>query len=109
MAVDRAQQARWGRIGGLRTSARHDAREITAPAREAFGRRFVNEVDPERVLPEAERLRRALAARKAYFADLTARSVAARRRNAATKAGPADNGPAFLEARRDRGEPTAAA
>lgn len=54
----------------------------TAPAREAFNRRFEDQVDPERVLPEAERRRRAEQARRAYFAGLARKSVKARRERA---------------------------
>ena len=50
-------------------------RETTRAAREAFLARFIREVDPEGVLPEPERLRRAEAARRAYFARLALRSA----------------------------------
>jgi hypothetical protein len=69
-----------GRIGGLRRSAKHDSREMTAKAREAFHDKFLAEVDPQGVLPEAERLRRADAARKAYYAGLAYKSAMARRK-----------------------------
>ena len=68
----------WGRVGGLRTAARHDVRVITEPARRAFEARFYAGVPDG--LPAAERDRRAAAARKAYFADLTAKSVHARKK-----------------------------
>lgn len=58
--------------------ARHDPRSTTAAARSAFSRRFLDMVDPNRTLPEAERLRRADAARKAYFVQLAYRSALAR-------------------------------
>jgi hypothetical protein len=83
MTVDRAQQARWGRVGGLRTAARHDTREITAPARAAFEQRFYDGI-PD-ALPAIERDRRAAAARRAFFAELTARSIAARKKAATTR------------------------
>jgi hypothetical protein len=51
----------------------------TAPARKAFNDRFLREVDPEGKLPEAQRQRRAEAARKAYFARLAFQSAQARR------------------------------
>lgn len=51
----------------------------TAPARTAFDRRFLDQVDPDRVLSEDERNRRAASARKAYFARLTLKSIQARR------------------------------
>jgi hypothetical protein len=59
-----------GRIGAYRLHATHDPRETTEKARAAFLASFVDEVDPNRVLPEPERLRRATAARKAHFATL---------------------------------------
>lgn len=40
----------------------------TAPGRKAFDERFLNEVDPDRTLPAAERERRAASAKRAYFA-----------------------------------------
>ena len=54
----------------------------TAPARKAFNQRFLDEVDPDRTLPETERNRRATAARKAYYARLALKSAQARRRKA---------------------------
>lgn len=42
--------------------------------------KFELEVDPDKVLPEAERQRRAEAAKKAYFTRLALKSVQARRR-----------------------------
>jgi hypothetical protein len=68
-----------GRVGGHTTQSRHDSREITEPARAAFLERFEREVDPDLVLPETERQRRAEHARKAHFARLALRSVEIRR------------------------------
>jgi hypothetical protein len=65
-------------MGAYALHARYDPRQTTRAARDAFLRRFVDEVDPDRVLPEAERLRRAAAARKAYFIRLA--YLASRRR-----------------------------
>jgi len=70
MAKKDRQGSLIARIGALSLHARYDSREITAPARRAFLKRFEDEVDPERVLPTFERLRRAQYARKAYFARL---------------------------------------
>lgn len=70
-----------GRIGGYRLAATRDSRETTKPAREAFNRRFLDEVDPERKLPASERNRRAAAARSAYFAQLAMRSAQTRQRS----------------------------
>lgn len=55
-----------------------DPIEATAPAREAFMQRFVDQVDPDRVLPEVERNRRATAARKAHMSGLALKSSRAR-------------------------------
>lgn len=51
----------------------------TEKAREAFEARFERQVDPEGVLPPAERARRAEHARKAYFLGLALKSAKARR------------------------------
>lgn len=52
----------------------------TAPARAAALARFEVQVDPDRLLPTAERERRAQHARRAYFLSLAMRSSQARRR-----------------------------
>jgi hypothetical protein len=52
----------------------------TKPGRDAFLARFEREVDPDGVLPEAERRRRALHARKAHMLTLAAKSSRYRRR-----------------------------
>ena len=69
-----------GRIGAYRLHATHDPRETTAKARSTFLARFEREVDPDGILPEAERLRRAEAARKAHLARLALKSAQARRK-----------------------------
>jgi hypothetical protein len=71
------------RVGAHALHSKYDSREITAPARAKFLRRFEDEVDAARVLPEPERLRRAGHARRAYFARLALRSAKARRRKVA--------------------------
>ncbi len=73
-----AERSLRGRMGAYVVHARYDPRETTAPARAAFLKRFLDEVDPDCVLPEPERLRRAAAARKAYFTRLA--FLASRRR-----------------------------
>jgi hypothetical protein len=68
-----------GRIGAYTRWARTEDRvAATEPARRAFATRFEIEVDPDSVLPVAERHRRAEAARKAYFARLGLKSAQAR-------------------------------
>lgn len=55
-----------------------DPSERTRPARRKFDERFVDQVDPDRTLPEADRERRAAAARRAYFLNLAEKSRIAR-------------------------------
>jgi hypothetical protein len=62
--------------------ARHDPKVGTVAARAAFEKRFLDEVDRDRVLTEDERLRRAQSARKAYYTRLTLQSAQSRRRRA---------------------------
>ncbi|MFP3881706.1 MAG: hypothetical protein ACLFWH_05245 [Actinomycetota bacterium] len=57
-----------------------DPTKHTEPARAAFMDRFLDEVDPNRELSEAERHRRAEHARKAYFYRLSLKSAQARRK-----------------------------
>lgn len=71
-----------GRIGAYSLHAQTDSRETTKNARKAFGQKFLDEVDPDGVLPLAERQRRAAAARSAYYSRLALKSVRARRRRA---------------------------
>ena len=68
------------RIGGLALAAQRNSRAYTAKARASFLNRFEREVDPDSLLPSAERQRRAAAAKKLYFARLALRSAKARRR-----------------------------
>ena len=66
------------RIGGLTAAAR--GKTNTGPARAAFEQRFYDLVDPDGQLPEAERIRRAEAAKKAHFAWMAFKSAQARRK-----------------------------
>ena len=75
---DPVEMARRGRIGAYARLAKHDARELTAPARTAFLSRFEKDVDPDGTLPPEERERRAAFARKAHFARLARLSAIAR-------------------------------
>lgn len=69
-----AAHTRWGK---------QDGREGTAKARRAFADRFLQEADPEGVLPEEERQRRAESLKKAHFSRLALKSAQARRRRRA--------------------------
>jgi hypothetical protein len=61
------------------THARHDARELTSPARAAFLTSFDKQVDPDGVLTPDECRRRAMHARKDHLTRLAHLSVLARR------------------------------
>jgi len=66
--------------------AHEDPTEQGKIMRAGLERRFLDEVDPERVLPEAERHRRAAKARQAFYQRLAMASVKARQaRKAAGK------------------------
>ena len=74
------QRSLRARLAAHQKWAHTDAVEGTARARAAFMARFEAEVDPDGVLPEAERRRRAESARKAYFAKLALASSIARKK-----------------------------
>ncbi len=72
-------RALYGRVGALESWARTPDRAArTAPARQALRDKFEREVDPEGLLPPAERAVRAEYARRAYYARLAAASAKAR-------------------------------
>src|SRR5688572_7829829 len=79
MALTKQQARIRGRLAAYSQHSKHDVRETTSAARAAFLDRFVQEVDPERLLPEQERQRRAEAARRAYFQRLALASSRSRR------------------------------
>lgn len=66
------------KLGAFSLHAAHDPRETTAKARRTFLAKFEAQVDPDRTLPEPERLRRADAARKAHMTRLAMASAKAR-------------------------------
>jgi hypothetical protein len=68
------------RIAAHSLHSKVDSTAHTAPARRAFLDRFETEVDPDGVLSEIERKRRAAHARKAYFTRLALASARARRK-----------------------------
>jgi hypothetical protein len=74
-----AERSLRAKAAAYRLHSLYDSRELTAKARAAFQDRFAKQVDPDGILPEAERQRRAEYARKAHFAALAAKSVRARR------------------------------
>jgi hypothetical protein len=76
--VTPAERTLRGRIGAYSLHAQGATN--TGPARAAFLSKFEVEVDPEGILPEAERRRRAIAARKAHFSKLALKSAQIRGR-----------------------------
>ena len=85
--MDAAQRTVIAKIGANALHASRDSAVVTAPARAAFARRFEREVDPDGVLPEAERLKRAAFARRAFMLKLALKSSrvrASRKRKNAT-------------------------
>jgi hypothetical protein len=62
--------------------SREDPAEQGRKMRAGLEARFLREVDPDGTLPEAERLRRAESARKAYYQRLALASAKARRARA---------------------------
>ena len=78
------QRSLRSRIGAHALHAKHDTMAVSAPGRKAIWRKFEDEVDPDRVLSESERRRRAEHARKAHMARLALASAKARRRKGAS-------------------------
>jgi hypothetical protein len=79
MGLSPSQRTLRAQIAGNTTHARHDSHAIAARAREGFVKRFLDEADPDRVLPEAERYRRARHLMKAHMARLALKSSKARK------------------------------
>lgn len=82
MPLTPEQRTLRARLAAHALHSKVDSREHTRPAREAQFRRFEDEVDPERVLPEGERRKRAEHAQRAYMASLALKSSQARSRRA---------------------------
>ena len=74
------ERSQISRMGAHALHSRYDSRAMSQPARDAFMGRFEDEVDPDRVLPEAERRRRVEHAKRLYFTRLAFRSAKARRK-----------------------------
>lgn len=65
--MNASQRKLRARLGGLTTASRHDMKRIARTGQDGLLRKFEREVDPEGVLPEDERRRRAEAARRAHM------------------------------------------
>lgn len=72
------ERSQLARIAALRRWAFADGKSGTARARRAFLDGFEQAVDPDGVLPDAERRVRAARLRKAHFHDLALKSAKAR-------------------------------
>lgn len=87
MALSPEQRTLRARAAAYARWSREDPAEQSAILRRGFMAKFVNEVDPDRKLPEAERLRRAESAMRSHMALLSLRASklsAERRRGAAS-------------------------
>lgn len=78
MGLTPEQRVMRARLAAFAMHAKHDPKKTTTKARETFLSNFEHDVDPDGVLPEKERKRRAESARKAYFARLAFSSSKAR-------------------------------
>jgi hypothetical protein len=79
VALTPEQRIQRARLAAHTRWSQHDSVEHAHKMRAAFEQRFLDEVDPDRELPEDERYRRAEHARKAFYTDLAYRSARARR------------------------------
>ena len=68
-----------GSIGANSRWSKEDPTEQGRILQAGFERRFIDEVDPNRELPEAERARRVECAKKAYYQRLALASAKARK------------------------------
>ena len=80
MAMSPEQRTQRARIAALTRWSREDPGPATAKARAGYDAKWEHQVDPDGVLPEPERHRRATAAMKAHMATLAFRSAKARSR-----------------------------
>ncbi|WP_370325325.1 hypothetical protein [Euzebya sp.] len=84
MGLTPQQRSIRARLAAHALHAKTDGRAHTRPARDGFMRRFEDQVDPDRQLPEEERQRRAQHALTAHMTMLALRSAKARRKDAGT-------------------------
>lgn len=77
--LSREEASLRGRIGAYTLHSKHDPKQTTEKARSTFLASFEKQVDPDGMLPEPERLRRAEMAKKAHYARLALLSARKRR------------------------------
>lgn len=76
-----AERQAWASVAANERWAREkDRSAATEAARAAFIQKFYDQVDPDGVLPPEERHKRAEAARRAHYARIRAKGLAAKRR-----------------------------
>jgi hypothetical protein len=80
MAMTPEQRAARARIAALTRWSREDPKEHIAMMNRQFRERFEKQVDPDGVLPDEERRRRAEVARKLFYQKLAFKSSRARSR-----------------------------
>jgi hypothetical protein len=90
MSLSPGERSLRARMAAFAMHSQNDSKKTSQPARDAFQKMFLDEVDPFRELPEAERLRRAECARKAHFTRMAYRSAKVRRAKAAARRGGGD-------------------
>lgn len=85
--MNASQRKLRSRLGGYARAAKYDGLTVTQKARDTFRASFEDIVDPDRILPDAERKRRAIAARRAHYIALSLKSAMVRsgKKNAEVK------------------------
>lgn len=78
MPLDPAARTLRARIGAFAMHSKHPIEATTRAGLDAANARFERDVDPDGSLPEAERARRVVAARRAHMVKLALRSRQAR-------------------------------
>lgn len=68
-----------GRLGAAVAHQRHNGSDITANSHKAHWERWLSAVDPDRRLPERERVKRARNARREHMLRLAIKSLEVRR------------------------------
>lgn len=83
MALTKSERSLLASAAAYALHSQRDSRELTAPARAGRWAKLLATVDPEGVLPEPERVRRAEALRKSQLKFAAAKSAKVRRERAA--------------------------
>lgn len=78
--LSKSQRVLRARLAAFTRASQYDGLTVTAKARQTFLDQFELQVDPDHLLPVAERARRAEAARKAHFTRLALNSSKTRAR-----------------------------